>query len=60
MSTPGGNVCDVLTPDEWVAKALAEAPPLTEQQRTKLAELQRPVREMVADLQTLLTNEVTA
>jgi hypothetical protein len=30
--------------DEWVERQLATAPPLTDEQRTKLAELLRPVR----------------
>lgn len=30
--------------EDYVAKLLAEAPPLTDEQRTKLAELLRPVR----------------
>jgi hypothetical protein len=34
--------CDPI--DAYVERVLAEAPPLTEQQRTKLAELLRPVR----------------
>ncbi len=29
---------------EYIAKTLAEAPPLTDEQRTRLAELLRPVR----------------
>lgn len=33
-----------MTVDEYVAKVVAEAPPLTEDQRTRLAELLRPVR----------------
>jgi len=34
-----------MTADEWVARTLAKAKPLTEDQRTKLAELLRPVRQ---------------
>lgn len=30
--------------DAWVARVLASAPPLTDEQRTRLAELLRPVR----------------
>jgi hypothetical protein len=30
--------------DRWVERTLATAPPLTDEQRTKLAELLRPVR----------------
>jgi hypothetical protein len=30
--------------DEWVAQQLAQAPPLSQRQRAKLAELLRPVR----------------
>lgn len=33
-----------LTPDEWVARALNEAPPLTDSQINQLAELLRPAR----------------
>lgn len=33
-----------MTPVEWVAAQLDKAPPLTAEQRTKLAELLRPVR----------------
>lgn len=32
------------TVDEYVARIVAEAPPLTDQQRTALAELLKPVR----------------
>jgi hypothetical protein len=35
----------VTTIDEWVELVLAQAPPLTEEQRTHLAELLRPVRQ---------------
>lgn len=38
-----------MTPQEWVAKTLADAPPLTDQQRTALAELLRPVMLTAAD-----------
>jgi hypothetical protein len=34
----------MMTREEWVAKTLANAPPLTDRQRTALAELLRPVR----------------
>lgn len=34
----------MLTPEQWVARALADAPPLRDDQRVKLAELLRPVR----------------
>jgi hypothetical protein len=30
--------------DEWVVQQLAQAPPLSQRQRAKLAELLRPVR----------------
>jgi hypothetical protein len=30
--------------DQWVERQLAKAPPLTDEQRAKLAELLRPVR----------------
>jgi hypothetical protein len=30
--------------EDWLRRALAEAPPLTDEQRTKLAELLKPVR----------------
>ena len=33
-----------MTADEYIAKIVAAAPPLTDQQRTALAELLRPVR----------------
>lgn len=36
-----------MTVDEWVKRILAQAPPLTEEQRTRLAELLRPVRQIV-------------
>jgi hypothetical protein len=32
------------TTDAYIARLLAEAPPLTDQQRNRLAELLRPVR----------------
>jgi len=35
--------------DAWIAKQLAAAPPLTDQQRTALAELLRPVRLTAAE-----------
>ena len=35
--------------DEWIARQLAAAPPLTDQQRTALAELLRPVRLTAAE-----------
>lgn len=35
--------------DAWIAKQLATAPPLTDQQRTALAELLRPVRLTAAE-----------
>lgn len=31
--------------DQWVDRVLATAPPLTDEQRTRLAELLRPVRQ---------------
>lgn len=37
------------TTDEYVARILAEAPPLTDRQRTALAELLRPVRLTAAE-----------
>lgn len=38
-----------MTPQEWIARALADAPPLTDHQRTELAELLRPVMLTAAD-----------
>lgn len=35
--------------DQWVERTLATAPPLTDEQRTRLAELLRPVRKTGGD-----------
>jgi hypothetical protein len=35
--------------DEWVRREVAKAPPLTQEQRAKLAELLKPVRIMRSD-----------
>ena len=40
----------MLTADEYIAKIVAAAPPLTDQQRTALAELLKPVRLTARDL----------
>jgi hypothetical protein len=36
-----------MTVDEWVERVLAQAPPLSDEQRSRLAELLRPVRQAV-------------
>ena len=38
-----------MTREEWIAKTVAEAPPLTDRQRTALAELLKPVRLTAAE-----------
>jgi hypothetical protein len=39
--------------DAYVAKVIANAPPLTDEQRIRLAELLRPVRVSTADVETV-------
>lgn len=44
-----GSLVGVTSEQEWLERALAAAPPLTGEQRAKLAELLRPVREARAE-----------
>jgi hypothetical protein len=45
---------------EWIEKQLAAAPPLTDQQRTRLAELLKPVRQPASTIRGDVTTTAAA
>lgn len=49
LKTPVGAAPVALTPASYIEKVLAEAPPLTDEQCSRLAELLRPARRTAAE-----------
>ncbi|OSC22103.1 hypothetical protein B8W69_26995 [Mycobacterium vulneris] len=49
IANGGNDASESDAVDQWVERTLATAPPLTDEQRTRLAELLRPVRKTGGD-----------